>query len=74
MTLMASLAMLRDLGRAYWVHRYDSSWMAKICVCVCEGRRAKMQSHSQRQYGFMNITAVNGSSLRRGNVPVLKEG
>lgn len=32
MTLMANLATLRDLGKAYWVHKYDSSWIAKICV------------------------------------------
>lgn len=32
MTLMANLATLRDLGSAYWVHKYDSNWMAKICV------------------------------------------
>lgn len=32
MTLMANLATLRDLGRAYWVHKYDSNWIAKICV------------------------------------------
>lgn len=31
MTLMANLATLRDLGRAYWVHKYDSNWIAKIC-------------------------------------------
>lgn len=30
MTLMANLATLRDLGRAYWVHKYDSNWIAKI--------------------------------------------
>lgn len=30
-TLMANLATLRDLGRAYWVHKYDSNWIAKIC-------------------------------------------
>ena len=29
-TLMANLATLSDLGRAYWVHRYDSNWIAKI--------------------------------------------
>lgn len=28
---MANLATLRDLGRAYWVHKYDSNWIAKIC-------------------------------------------
>lgn len=32
MTLMANLATLRDLGRAYCVHKYDSNWIAKICV------------------------------------------
>lgn len=31
MTLTASLATLMDLGRAYWVHKYDSNWIAKIC-------------------------------------------
>lgn len=31
MTLTANLATLRDLGSAYWVHRYDSNWIAKIC-------------------------------------------
>lgn len=31
MTLMHSLATLRDLGRAYWQHRWDISLMAKIC-------------------------------------------
>lgn len=31
-TLMASRATLRDLGRAYWVHRWDNSSMAKICA------------------------------------------
>lgn len=34
-TLMASLATLRDLGRAYWVHSWDSSWMAKIWTDIC---------------------------------------
>lgn len=32
MTLIASLATLMDLGRAYWVHKYDSNWIAKICL------------------------------------------
>ncbi len=31
-TLMARRATLRDLGRAYWVHRWDNSCMAKICA------------------------------------------
>lgn len=31
MTLMHSLATLRDLGSAYWQHRWDISLMAKIC-------------------------------------------
>lgn len=32
MTLIASLATLMDLGRAYWVHKYESNWIAKICL------------------------------------------
>lgn len=32
MTLIASLATLMDFGRAYWVHKYESNWIAKICL------------------------------------------
>lgn len=34
MTLMANLATLKDLGKAYWVHKCDSNWIAKICVDI----------------------------------------
>ncbi len=57
MTLMANLATLRDLGRAYWVHKYDSNWIAKICG----------DTHIHNSYAFFSplIYIANMQTLGR---------
>lgn len=65
MTLMANLATLRDLGKAYWVHKYDSSWMAKICVdTYLEEALKKKHTHTGEERLWHQHRASQGIKAR----------
>lgn len=66
MTLMANLATLRDLGKAYWVHNWDSSWTAKICVGIhvsFRNRKAGEQLLEKSQVQDLNTGEVENVHL-----------
>jgi hypothetical protein len=54
---------LRLLGRAYWMHKCDNSWMAKICLlrlgcCISSCRKSKQMCMEGTPFTITSISSL----------------